>query len=61
MLIRRNSVPVEHLLTTFLPTKTFHPIITRDFKPPKPHPAGILKIAEEWGLDDEGRSLIMVG
>ncbi|RJE19884.1 HAD superfamily hydrolase [Aspergillus sclerotialis] len=28
---------------------------------PKPDPAGILHIAQEWGLDDRGDSLIMVG
>ena len=49
-----------HLLQTFLPGKTFAPIVTRDFRPPKPDPAGILHIAKEWGLDDRGESLIMV-
>ena len=49
-----------HLLQTFLPGKTFAPIVTRDFRPPKPDPAGILHIAEQWGLEDKGESLIMV-
>ncbi len=53
--------PVMHLLQTFLPGKTFAPIVTRDFRPPKPDPAGILHIAEQWGLEDGGKSLIMVG
>ncbi|KAL8649852.1 MAG: hypothetical protein Q9210_004147, partial [Variospora velana] len=46
---------------TFLPGKTFFPIVTRDFRPPKPDPAGILHIADAWGLDDGAASLIMVG
>ncbi len=50
-----------HLLEKFLPGQNFHPIITRDFRPPKPDPAGILHIARELGLDDGGKSLIMVG
>lgn len=49
-----------HLLQTFLPGKTFAPIVTREFRPPKPDPAGILHIAKEWGLDDRAESLIMV-
>lgn len=52
--------PVDHLLRTFLPGKKFDPIITRDFRPPKPSPEGILHIARTWGLDDGGASLIMV-
>lgn len=43
----------------------FWPIVTRDFEPPKPHPAGILHIAKAWGLtvDGEGDAggLVMVG
>ena len=54
------SGPVIHLLQTFLPGKTFAPIVTRDFRPPKPDPAGILHIAREWGLEDRGEGLIMV-
>ncbi|KAL9640050.1 MAG: hypothetical protein Q9164_000535 [Protoblastenia rupestris] len=53
--------PVMHLLQIFLPGKTFAPIITREFRPPKPDPAGILHIAEAWGLEDRGEGLIMVG
>ena len=49
-----------HLLQKFLPGKTFAPIVTRDFRPPKPDPAGILHIAEQWGLEDRGEGLIMV-
>lgn len=52
--------PVMHLLQKFLPGKTFAPIVTRDFRPPKPDPAGILHIAAEWGLGG-GEGLIMVG
>jgi phosphoglycolate phosphatase-like HAD superfamily hydrolase len=39
---RNFETPVSHLLEKFLPGKHFHPIITRDFRPPKPSPAGIL-------------------
>ncbi len=49
-----------HLLQNFLPGKTFAPIVTRDFRPPKPDPAGVLHIAERWGLQDSGAGLIMV-
>lgn len=49
-----------HLLQKFLPGKTFAPIVTRDFRPPKPDPAGILHIARDWGLEDGGNGLIMV-
>ena len=55
-----SSGPVMHLLQTFLPGSTFAPIVTREFRPPKPDPAGILYIAKEWGLNDTGESLIMV-
>ncbi|KAG8168560.1 hypothetical protein KVR01_001309 [Diaporthe batatas] len=48
---RNFDMPVDHLLTKFLSTvKPFHPIITREFRPPKPDPAGILHIARSWGL-----------
>lgn len=56
-----SSAPVTHLLQTFLPGKTFFPIVTRDFRPPKPDPAGILQIAQAWDLEDGADSLIMVG
>ncbi|KAH8671169.1 haloacid dehalogenase-like hydrolase [Xylariales sp. PMI_506] len=42
--------PVQHLLSKFLPGSAFEPIVTRDFRPPKPDPAGILFIARSWGL-----------
>ncbi|KAL8775012.1 MAG: hypothetical protein Q9209_000491 [Squamulea sp. 1 TL-2023] len=58
---RNFDAPVTHLLQTFLPGKTFFPIITREFRPPKPDPAGILHIAEAWELEDGANSLIMVG
>ncbi|MCJ1385655.1 hypothetical protein MMC17_008778 [Xylographa soralifera] len=58
---RNFDLPVTHLLSTFLPGHVFAPIITRDFRPPKPHPAGILHIARQWGLEDGGKGLIMVG
>lgn len=59
---RNFDTPVNHLLTRFLAGHRFHPIVTRDFRPPKPDPAGILHIARSWGLGDGGAAgLIMVG
>jgi phosphoglycolate phosphatase-like HAD superfamily hydrolase len=56
---------VTHLLSTHLPSHidAFHPIVTRDFRPPKPSPAGILHIAKAWGVEanESGLPLIMVG
>jgi phosphoglycolate phosphatase-like HAD superfamily hydrolase len=48
---RNFDAPVEHLLTTFLPSSKFSPVVTREFRPPKPDPAGILHIAKKW-IDD---------
>jgi len=47
---RNFDLPVQNLLTKFLTGSVFHPIVTRDFRPPKPDPAGILHIARSWGL-----------
>lgn len=58
---RNFDAPVAHLLTTFLPKSKFSPIVTREFRPPKPDPAGILHIAKDWMHEDGGNSLIMVG
>ncbi|CAN9233878.1 unnamed protein product [Alternaria alternata] len=58
---RNFDAPVTHLLTTFLPTSEFSPVVTREFRPPKPDPAGILHIAKDWMHEDGGKSLIMVG
>ncbi|KAH6633536.1 HAD-like domain-containing protein [Boeremia exigua] len=58
---RNFDAPVEHLLNTFLPSSKFSPVITREFRPPKPDPAGILHIAKQWMHEDGGDSLIMVG
>ncbi|KAK0108361.1 hypothetical protein ONS95_003174 [Cadophora gregata] len=64
---RNFDAPVTHLLEKFLTGKEFKPIVTRQFKPPKPHPAGILHIAKSWGLIDEAGDvgdashMIMVG
>ena len=48
-------MPVTHLLTNHLPghIDAFAPIITREFRPPKPSPAGILHIAKAWGVIDD--------
>ncbi|KAF7931038.1 uncharacterized protein EAE97_009247 [Botrytis byssoidea] len=59
ILTRNHPPPVHHLLTTHLPQTPFSPIITREFRPPKPHPAGILHIAKEWNVDPQ--DTIMVG
>ena len=50
------SAPVEHFLEKHVPNhvKPFSPIITREFKPPKPLPDGILHIARAWGAIDGG-------
>ena len=39
-------------MTTHLPghVNPFAPIVTREFRPPKPSPAGILHIAKAWGV-----------
>ncbi|KAI9719027.1 MAG: hypothetical protein M1812_003656 [Candelaria pacifica] len=58
---RRGVRKVNHLLSTFLPNSLFFPIITREFRPPKPDPAGILHIAERWDLENRAEDLIMVG
>lgn len=57
---RNFDTPVNHLLSKFLAGRSFSPIVTRDFKPPKPDPAGILYIARTWGFED-ARDMIMVG
>lgn len=64
---RNFDVPVQGFLGKFLAGSVFDPIVTRDFRPPKPDPAGILHIARSWGLVDESTGepdasgLIMVG
>ncbi|KAK3988624.1 HAD-like domain-containing protein [Cladorrhinum sp. PSN332] len=47
---RNFDAPVQNLLSKFLAGHEFGPIVTRDFRPPKPDPAGILHIAKSWGL-----------
>ncbi|KAK6340775.1 hypothetical protein TWF696_009095 [Orbilia brochopaga] len=58
---RNFDAPVDYLITNFITGHTFYPIVTRDFKPPKPNPAGLLHIAEKLGVNEGGRGLIMVG
>lgn len=64
---RNFEAPVAHLLGKFLEGSVIEPVVTRDFRPPKPDPAGILHIAKSWGLtrDSEGSGdasqLLMVG
>lgn len=58
---RNFDAPVNHLLTKFLSSvEPFAPIVTREFRPPKPDPAGILQIARSWGFtrppSNEGNS-----
>ena len=52
---RNFDAPVTHLLEKYLPShiNPFSPIITRDFRPPKPSPAGILHVAHSWGIVDD--------
>ncbi|KAI0871510.1 HAD-like protein [Hypoxylon argillaceum] len=47
---RNFEQPVAHLLRKFLAGLDFAPIVTRDFTPPKPDPAGLLFVARSWGL-----------
>ncbi|KAH8900994.1 HAD-like protein [Thozetella sp. PMI_491] len=69
ILTRNFDMPVNHLLTKYLPDTVFAPIITREFRPPKPDPAGIFHIAKSWGLIHssggeavaDASALIMVG
>ncbi|KYG49172.1 hypothetical protein M433DRAFT_59684 [Acidomyces richmondensis BFW] len=51
---RNFDAPVTHLLEEHLPNhiNPFTPIVTRDFRPPKPSPAGILHIARAWGITE---------
>ncbi|OJJ64373.1 hypothetical protein ASPSYDRAFT_84384 [Aspergillus sydowii CBS 593.65] len=60
---RNFEMPVMNLLQNHLPEHIFLPIITRETPGllPKPDPAGILHIANEWGLENRGEDLIMVG
>ena len=64
---RNFETPVRRLLDKFLAGSVFHPVVTRDFRPPKPEPAGILHIARTWGLttapgdEADASGLIMVG
>ncbi|PYI12282.1 HAD superfamily hydrolase [Aspergillus sclerotiicarbonarius CBS 121057] len=60
---RNFEAPVLNLLHNHLPAHVFLPIITRETPGvmPKPDPAGILFIANEWGLDGGAGGLIMVG
>lgn len=70
----RYSSPVNHLLENHIPKhlNPFAPIITREFKPPKPSPHGILHIAHAWKIvesanvpetpvEDRQIPLLMVG
>jgi phosphoglycolate phosphatase-like HAD superfamily hydrolase len=63
---RNFDAPVNHLLTKFLDGKEFAPIVTRDFRPPKPDPAGIWHIVKTWGFvrengEGDTSGVIMVG
>ena len=52
---RNFDAPVANFVTKHIPThlKPFSPNVTRDFRPPKPSPAGILHIARSWGVVDD--------
>lgn len=49
---RNFDAPVNHLLERHIPShlNPFAPVVTRDFRPPKPSPVGILHIAKAWGI-----------
>ena len=50
-----SSAPVTNLLTKHIPShiNPFSPIVTRDFRPPKPSPAAISHIAQAWSVMSE--------
>jgi HAD superfamily hydrolase (TIGR01509 family) len=56
---RNFPIPVQHLLDNFLREHHIDPLVTREFKPPKPAPDGILHIAREWNIDPN--NIVMVG
>lgn len=56
---RNFPIPVNHLLDNFLSDHEFGPLVTREFKPPKPKPDGILHIASHWQIDP--KNIVMVG
>ncbi|KAL0942529.1 had superfamily [Colletotrichum truncatum] len=58
---RNFDAPVAHLLGKFLEGSLFEPIVTRDFRPPKPDPAGIMHIAKSWGLVSKSSEAITDG
>ncbi|QIW94616.1 hypothetical protein AMS68_000134 [Peltaster fructicola] len=49
---RNFDKPVNHLLANHVAGHIipFQPVLTRSFKPPKPSPAGILHIVQNWGV-----------
>ncbi len=51
---RNFDSPVNHLLENHVPghISPFSPVVTREFRPPKPSPAGLFHIAHQWGLVD---------
>lgn len=53
---RNFDAPVEHLLRRFLAGLHFGPVVTRQFRPPKPSPRGIWKIVGSWA-DEDGWAL----
>ncbi|KAK6441964.1 hypothetical protein LTR95_001799 [Oleoguttula sp. CCFEE 5521] len=54
---RNFDSPVDHFLGNHFPghVKAFHPVVTREFRPPKPSPAGILHIAHSWKVVGSAR------
>lgn len=59
ILTRNFSTPVDYFRRNFLKDYPMDPIVTREFKPPKPAPDGIFHIAKNWLVKPE--ELIMVG
>lgn len=59
ILTRNFPIPVDYLRRNFLKDYPMDPIITREFRPPKPAPDGILHIARNWQVKPS--ELIMVG
>ncbi|EGP87995.1 uncharacterized protein MYCGRDRAFT_99943 [Zymoseptoria tritici IPO323] len=60
--------PVRHFLENFVEGKVqggqgkvFDPVVTRDFTPAKPHPAGIWECARVWDVRERKLPMMMVG
>mmetsp|Transcript_33817 Transcript_33817/g.41675 ORF Transcript_33817/g.41675 Transcript_33817/m.41675 type:complete len:273 (-) Transcript_33817:1120-1938(-) len=58
LLTRNAQSSIEYFHQSF-PLQAFAPAIGREFEPPKPHPAAILHICENWNIDP--KDCVVVG